>query len=68
MGSGAPPAASSTPGVDFCIGTPVGMSLLSASAPVKEKTSVLATTPRGALQLQKSTHLRLHWPPATALR
>jgi hypothetical protein len=51
MGSGAPPAASGTSGVDFCIGTPAGMSLPSASAPVKEKTSVSATTttPRGAL-------------------
>jgi hypothetical protein len=67
MGSGAPPAASGTSGVDFCIGTPAGMSLPSTSAPVKEKTSVSAimTTPRGALQLQKSTYLRPRWPPAT---
>jgi hypothetical protein len=42
MGSGAPPAASDTPGVDFCIGTPAGMSLLSASAPVKEKTKCVS--------------------------
>jgi hypothetical protein len=70
MGSGAPPAASGTPGVDFCIGTPARMLLFSASAPVKEKTSVLATTttPRGALQLQKSTHPRPCWPPVTTLR
>jgi hypothetical protein len=42
------------------------MSLPSASAPVKEKTSVLTTTttPRGALQLQKSSYLRPRWPRA----
>jgi hypothetical protein len=69
IGSGALPAASGTSGVDFCIGTPAGMSLSSASAPVKKKMSASAatTTPRGAPQLQK-THLRLRWPPATALR
>jgi hypothetical protein len=46
------------------------MSPPSASAPVKEKTSASATTttPRGAPQLLKSTHLRLCWPPATTLR
>jgi hypothetical protein len=69
-GSGAPPAASGAPGVDFCIGTPAGMSPPSASAPVKEKTSASATTttPRGAPRLQKSTHLRQRWPPATVPR
>jgi hypothetical protein len=34
-GSGAPPVVSGASGVDFCIGTPAGISLPSASAPVK---------------------------------
>jgi hypothetical protein len=44
IGSGAPSAASDTRGVKFCIGTAAGMSLPSASAPVKKKTSASATT------------------------
>jgi hypothetical protein len=37
IGTGAPPAASGASGVDFCIGTPAGMSLPSASVPVKKE-------------------------------
>jgi hypothetical protein len=42
--SGVPPAASGTCGVNLCMGTAAGMSLPSSSAPVKKKTSALATT------------------------
>jgi hypothetical protein len=44
ISSGAPPAASGTCGVKFCMGTAAGMSLPSASAPINKKKSASATT------------------------
>jgi hypothetical protein len=48
------------------MGTAAGMPLPSASAPVKKKTSALATTTTlwGMLKPQQSTYLRLRWPRA----
>jgi hypothetical protein len=70
IGSGAPSAASGTCGVNFYMGTAAGMSLPSASAPVKKKTSALATTTTlwGILKPQQSTYPQPRWPRATQLQ
>jgi hypothetical protein len=47
------------------MGTAAGMSLPSASAPVKKKTSALATTTTLWGVLQQSTYLQPRWPRAT---
>jgi hypothetical protein len=70
IGSGAPSAASSTSGVNLCMGTAAGISLPSALAPVKKKTSAsaTATTLWGIPKPQQSTYPRPRWPRATQLQ